>query len=386
MNDIEQQKEMAKLMDAKFKELLDVFIASKSASDLHLKTNTIPRLRISSNVKDIGEFEPLTTNFIQFMIAKIFSQKYGVEEGKKLFNEFISKGHEEDLAIDLPGSNFRARLNIAKSLGDIKITFRKIPNDMPRLETLGFKQEHLKKILEYSSYKEGLILITGQTGSGKSTTLASIINDINEKESKHIVTIENPVEFRHKDIKALITHREVGEKSDTKSFSDGIRAAMRQDPDIILVGEIRDAETALAALQAAQTGHLVFGTLHTNSAPETLVRFLDMFPADSADSIRVSLGTSLRLVLSQKLVPTLDNKRILAYECLYNNNNIRNAIISDKTSFTNTIKEQMNTKYREGMINMNRSLYDIYKQGVISLEMAYEYSSERDELKGLIED
>ncbi len=374
------------IMKETLKGLFDNFISNKSASDLHIKSNTIPRLRINSSVKDMGEFGKLSDTFVKFMVANLFVDKYGIEEGKKLYEEFTTKGHEEDLAIDLPNSNFRARLNIAKSLGDIKITFRKIPNDMPKIDSLGFDEEHLRKIREYSSYKEGLILITGQTGSGKSTTLASIINEINMKESKHIVTIENPVEFRHNDIKALITHREVGPRSDTESFADGIRAAMRQDPDIILVGEIRDAETAMAALQAAQTGHLVFGTLHTNSAPETLVRFLDMFSAEAADSVRVSLGTSLRLVLSQKLVPTQDNKRVLAYECLYSNNNIKNAIITDKTSFTNTIKEQMNTKFREGMLSMNRSLYNIYKKGIISLDSAYEYSSERDELKGLIED
>lgn len=374
------------IMKETLKGLFDNFISNKSASDLHIKSNTIPRLRINSSVKDMGEFGKLSDTFVKFMVANLFVDKYGIEEGKKLYEEFTKKGHEEDLAIDLPNSNFRARLNIAKSLGDIKITFRKIPNDMPKIDSLGFDEEHLRKIREYSSYKEGLILITGQTGSGKSTTLASIINEINMKESKHIVTIENPVEFRHNDIKALITHREVGPRSDTESFADGIRAAMRQDPDIILVGEIRDAETAMAALQAAQTGHLVFGTLHTNSAPETLVRFLDMFSAEAADSVRVSLGTSLRLVLSQKLVPTQDNKRVLAYECLYSNNNIKNAIITDKTSFTNTIKEQMNTKFREGMLSMNRSLYNIYKKGIISLDSAYEYSSERDELKGLIED
>lgn len=374
------------IMKETLKGLFDNFISNKSASDLHIKSNTIPKLRINSSVKDMGEFGKLSDTFVKFMVANLFVDKYGVEEGKKLYEEFTTKGHEEDLAIDLPDSNFRARLNIAKSLGDIKITFRKIPNDMPKIDSLGFGEEHLRKIREYSSYKEGLILITGQTGSGKSTTLASIINEINMKEAKHIVTIENPVEFRHNDIKALITHREVGPRSDTASFADGIRAAMRQDPDIILVGEIRDAETAMAALQAAQTGHLVFGTLHTNSAPETLVRFLDMFSAEAADSVRVSLGTSLRLVLSQKLVPTQDNKRVLAYECLYSNNNIKNAIITDKTSFTNTIKEQMNTKFREGMLSMNRSLYNIYKKGIISLDSAYEYSSERDELKGLIED
>lgn len=374
------------VMKQTLKDLFDNFISNKSASDLHIKSNTIPKLRINSNVKDMGEFGVLSDSFVKYMVANLFVDKYGLEEGKKLYNDFTTKGHEEDLAIDLPGSNFRARLNIAKSLGDIKITFRKIPNDMPKIESLGFDDEHLRKIREYSSYKEGLILITGQTGSGKSTTLASIINEINNRDAKHIVTIENPVEFRHRDIKALITHREVGPRSDTESFADGIRAAMRQDPDIILVGEIRDAETAMAALQAAQTGHLVFGTLHTNSAPETLVRFLDMFSAESADSVRVSLGTSLRLVLSQKLVPTLDNKRVLAYECLYSNNNIKNAIITDQKSFTNTIKEQMNTKYREGMLTMNRSLYNIYKKGLISLDSAYEYSSERDELKGLIED
>lgn len=380
-----QMNEKQKLLEASIAELLNLFVGNASSSDLHLRTNARPRFRTNSDVKEIGELGVSSPDFMQYLVLKIFVEKYGSKEGRAMFDDFIYRGHEEDLAIDLPNSDYRARLNIAKSLGDIKITFRKIPNDMPLIESLGFKEEHLRQVRTYMGYKEGLVLVTGQTGSGKSTTLASIINEINHNKSRHIVTIENPVEFRHNDVKSLITHREVGSKSDTKSFADGIRAAMRQDPDIILVGEIRDSETATAALQAAQTGHLVFGTLHTNSAAETLTRFLDMFPPESADSIRVSLGTSLRLILSQKLVPTIDNRRVLAYECMYTNNNIKNAIITDPKGFANTIKEQMNNNFKHGMIDINRCLVSLYQANIIDLDMVYEYASDRDEVKGLIQ-
>ena len=153
-----------------------------------------------------------------------------------------------------------------------------------------------------------------------------------------------------------------------------------------MVGEMRDAETALAALQAAQTGHLVFATLHTNSAPETVVRILDLFPPEKADSIRVSLAESLKLIISQKLVPTVDNKRVLSYECLFVTNNIKNAISSDKLNFVNTIKESMNTNYKEGMLTMNRSLKLLLDEGKITKEMAFEYSNDSKELEGLLED
>jgi len=359
------------------------FIANKSASDLHIRTNMVPVMRINGELKKNTEFGELNVTFIKVMIGLMYKDRFG-KEAKKMYEDFILKGKESDFAIDIPDSNYRARVNVFKSLGDLGIVMRKIPNDMPKLDDLGIMDEHKRLLRQYLSYKEGLILITGQTGSGKSTTLAAIINEINEQYGKHIITIEDPVEFKHNNKKSMITHREVGEESDTASFEKGIRGAVREDPDIILVGEMRDAETAKAALSAAQTGHLVFATLHTNSAPETLVRLLDMFPSDNADSIRVSLGQSLRVVMSQKLAPTVDGKRTLCYEFLYSNNNIKNAIITDK-SFVNTIKEQMNTKFREGMLNMNRCLYERYNAGLISTDVAYEFSADRAELKDLIE-
>lgn len=369
----------------KIEEIYKLFVGNRNASDLHIRTDMEPVMRVNGDLKPLGEFGKLDLNFIKFMIGSMFKDKY-TTEAKKMYEEFVLKGKEMDFAIDIPGSDYRARVNLFKSLGNIGIVMRKIPNDMPKLDSLGIMEEHLRLIRQYLSYKEGLILITGQTGSGKSTTLAAIINEINEKYGKHIITIEDPVEFKHNKKKSMITHREVGETSDTNDFTKGIRAAVREDPDIILVGEMRDAETATAALQAAQTGHLVFATLHTNSAPETLVRLLDMFPSEKADSVRVSLGESIRLVMSQKLAPTIEGKRTLCYEFLYSNNNIKNAIITDKKSYVNTIKEQMNTKFREGMLTMNRCLYERYKDGLISTDTAYEFSADRAELKDLIED
>ena len=372
------------MVKSKIEEIYKLFVSNKGASDLHIRTNMVPVMRINGSLKKYNEFEELDDTFIKTMIGLMFKEKFK-KDAKEIFEEYIRHGKEMDFAINIPDSDFRARVNILKSLGEIGIVMRKIPNDMPKLDDLGIEDEHKRIIRQYLSYKEGLVLITGQTGSGKSTTLAAIINEINESKDKHIVTVEDPVEFKHNNKKSMITHREVGKQADTSSFENGIRAAVREDPDIILVGEMRDAETAMAALQAAQTGHLVFATLHTNSAPETLVRLLDMFPADKADSIRVSLGESIRLIMSQKLAPSTDGKRVLCYEFLYSNTSIKNAIITDKNGYVNTIKEQMNTKFREGMLSMNRCLYSRYEKGLISTEVAYEFSSKRDELKELIE-
>ena len=379
---IEKIKNEQIILEERITELYKYFLSTKDYSDLHIKTNSTPKLRCHADIKNMQDFEVLDENFINYLVAKIYKTKFG--EDKSEFENFIKYGYEEDFAIDLPNSDFRARLNIAKSMGDIKITYRKIPNDMPLLDSLGIDEVHLKILRKIMSYKEGLVLITGQTGSGKSTTLASIINEINQEKNKHIVTIEHPVEFRHKDIKSLITHREVGENADTQSFSDGLRAAVRQDPDIIMVGEMRDAETALAALQAAQTGHLVFATLHTNSAPETIIRILDLFPPEKAGSIRVSLGESLKLVISQKLVPTIDNKRVLAYESLNVDTNLKNIIIAETKSFVSSITQHMHANFKNGMITMNRCLSKLYEEGKITQEMALEYSNDREELLELL--
>lgn len=379
------QEEQAKICVKSIESVFQYFVADKNASDLHIRSNEFPVFRINGDLREYKEEGSFTVDIVKAMIQYCFKYKFEKKAGD-LYQKFILEGYEEDFAIDIPKSEFRARVNIFKSLGSLGIVMRKIPNDIPEINSLGLAEQHLSMIKNFLSYKEGLILVTGQTGSGKSTTLAAMINEVNKTKKKHIISIEEPVEFRHKKNKSMITHREVGKNGDTSSFANGIKAAVREDPDLILIGEIRDTETAMAALQAAQTGHLVFATLHTNSAPETLIRLLDMFPSDKADAIRVSLAQSLRLIISQKLVETLDHSRVLAYEFLFSNPTIKSAISKDRESFVNTIREQMNTQYKQGMQTMNRSLFSRYKEGKISIEKGEEYSSDRDEFIKLIAD
>jgi len=234
--------------------------------------------------------------------------------------------------------------------------------------------------------KEGLILVTGQTGSGKSTTLAAIINDLNENDKKKILTIEDPVEFVHQQKNSDIVQREVGEFADTQSFYTGLKAALREDPDIILVGEIRDEETALAAMQAAQTGHIVFATLHTNSAAETITRIIDMFPPEKERSIKTTLASSLRMIISQKLAPSLDGKRKLIYEILVNNTEIQNQIVKEKFDDSH-VKRSINSgrSTEDKMIPMEYCLLERVKKREISEKTAIEYANYKDEIKQLIE-
>ena len=205
-----------------------------------------------------------------------------------------------------------------------------------------------------------------------------MINSINSEQRKHIITIEDPVEFRHKNTKSIITHREVGKDSDVAEFSDGIRSSLREDPDIILIGEMRDQETALAAIQAAQTGHLVFATLHTNSAAETISRLIDLFPPQKSDTIRVSLAQSLRLIISQKLPKSMTGSRILAYELMYNMKEIQNLIIKEKENFASQINSKMDNNIKEGMTTLSRSLIRMVREGKLSKKEAFEFSNDKD--------
>jgi len=374
--------------------IFDEFVSDEKASDLHIRSDIYPVMRSKNSLQMNNKYPVLDSDTVYEYIEEVFKIRFGKDLGLKKYEEFRYResdrdgaNSEVDLAIMIPNSSYRARVNIFKSLNKPGFVMRKIPNKMPILTDLGFYDEHLQKIKEIVKRKEGLVLVTGQTGSGKSTTLAAIIDYVNKTFDKHIVTIEDPVEFVHKSQKSVITHREV--HSDTDTFYSGLKASLRQDPDIILVGEIRDEKTAMAALQAAQTGHIVFATLHTNSAPETIIRFLDMFPANKAKSIKVSLAASLRMILSQKLAPTISNNRVLLYEMLINSTSIQNLIIKDDFSDVEVYSKMNENRHTEHkMLPLENCIEKRVKESDpdrrISIDTAYEFANNKERIKSLL--
>lgn len=344
---------------------------SEKNSDFHAKEGFKASIRSSGSLIEISE--PLTHEQIEEIISTLFILKWGKELGMEKYTEFKDSGTEIDFAVNI-SDTVRARVNCYKSMGIMGCALRQIPSTMPKLENIGFDEIHKHVIQNLASKKEGLILVTGQTGSGKSTTLASIVNYINEHSKKHIITIEDPVEFRHKNKSSIITHREVGEGADTKTFFSGLKGALRQDPDIILVGEIRDAETCLAAMQAAQTGHIVLGTLHTNSAPETITRIIDMFPAEKVKTVLTSISQSLLAVISQKLVPNKNGGRTLAYELMINSEPIKQILNSGEGSnFAKQIESKMIALRNEGMETLVYRLSTLVQNNIIDEEVALEF-------------
>ena len=262
-------------------------------------------------------------------------------------------------------------------MGDVAAAFRVIPTKIPSIDELGAPQIYKELIKR----EKGLILVTGPTGSGKSTTLASMLNEINITERKHIITIEDPVEFIHENKQSLFSHRNVG--SDTNSFSNALKYALREDPDVILIGEMRDKETISAALTAAETGHLVFGTLHTNSSAQTINRIIDVFSGDEQPQIRAQLSTSLVAVISQALVPKIGGGRVAVPEILITNPAIANLIREDKV---HQIYSQMQLgQGASGMQTQTQVLVNLVKSGIIEKDDALRFSTRPDELMKAIQ-
>ena len=289
------------------------------------------------------------------------------EKQKQQFEE----NRELDFALLIPGIG-RFRANYYKTLGETAATFRIIPIEIPSLDDLG--SPHVYKSL--IKREKGLILITGPTGSGKSTTLAAMLNEINLYEQKHIITVEDPVEFIHQNKKCVFSHRGVGE--DTNSFAQALKYAMRQDPDVILIGEMRDKETIEAWLTSAETGHLVFATLHTSSAAGTINRIIDVFSGDEQPQIRAMLSSSLVAVIAQALLPKLGGGRVTVSEILISNYAISNLIREDKV---HQIYSQMQLAQGDtGMQTQTQALVKFIRNGVISRDVALQYANKPDEL------
>jgi twitching motility protein PilT len=337
-------------------------VVSHGASDLHLVSRSEPQIRIDGSLKAVN-LPVLTGEDIEEMTYALLTEKQ-----KKSFEEHL----ELDFALLLPGVG-RFRANYYRTLGDIAAAFRIIPTEIPSLDDLG-APEIYKQLIKR---EKGLILVTGPTGSGKSTTLAALLNEINITEHKHIITVEDPVEFIHQNKKCVFSHRETGR--DTKSFSMALKYAMRQDPDIILIGEMRDKETIEAALTAAETGHLVFGTLHTNSAPGTINRIIDVFSGDEQGQIRTMIAGSLAAVISQVLLPKVGGGRVAIPEIMIPNHAISNLIREDKI---HQLYSQMQLgQGQTGMQTQTQVLIKLKQKGLITREHALQYSNKPEELK-----
>jgi len=347
-------------------ELLRALIENKG-SDLHITPDSPPRIRVMGELVPLPGYDRLSPSDTKKLIYSILtdSQKKRLEEELELDFSFGIK----DLA--------RFRGNAYFQRQTLSAVFRLIPYEIPDFDSLG-----LPSIIKSFAHKDkGLVLVTGPTGSGKSTTLASLIKIINDTYRYHIITIEDPIEFTYKHNKSLINQREVG--TDTKSFARALRAALREDPDVILVGEMRDPETIEAALTAAETGHLVFSTLHTNSTIETINRIVDVFPAEKQGQIRTQLSFVLIGAVAQKLVKRRDGRgRVAATEVFIPTPAIRNLIRENKL---HQIYSLMQTgQASTGMITMNQSLAKLYTQGIIDMEEAKKISPDTKELESLI--
>ncbi|MDX9715497.1 MAG: type IV pilus twitching motility protein PilT [Dissulfurispiraceae bacterium] len=348
---------MATLID-----LLKMMIES-GASDLHITTGSAPRLRKVGRLVPVESYQPLAPENTKELCYSIMT-----DSQKKKFEETS----EIDLSFSVKGvSRFRA--NIYMQRGAVAGAFRAIPFSIKSMTELGLP-DSLGDLLKK---QHGLVLVTGPTGSGKSTTLASMIDSINQEKEAHIVTVEDPIEFLYSHKKALINQREV--HSDTGSFVSALKYILRQDPDVVLIGEMRDMETIEAALTISETGHLTFATLHTNSAIQTINRIIDVFPPYKQDQIRVQLSFVLEGIISQRLIPRKDGQgRALALEVLLPTPAIRNLIREDKL---HQIYSMMQTgQSRSGMLTMNQSLFNLYSTGIISYEDTINYSPMPEEM------
>ncbi len=335
------------------------------ASDLHIQVGLPPILRIDGSLAPIPNTPILTTEIVDTLIFSTLDS---------MQRETLAKDKEFDYSFAF-GEIARFRVNAFNEKGHLAAAFRLIPTKMPTIEELGMPQV----ISSFAEYPRGLVLVTGPTGSGKSTTLAAIINKINSEKSVHILTIEDPIEFTHKSKRSLVAQREV--HYDTYSFSRALKSALREDPDVVLLGEMRDLETISAAITIAETGHLVFATLHTNSAAQSVDRMIDVFPAEQQPQIRSQLAGILMAVCSQRLVPAIGGGRVCAAEIMVANTAIRSIIREGKTHQLDTA---IQTGASEGMQTMDRTLAKLVQQGTVTYDSAREYAVDVREFERIV--
>lgn len=334
------------------------FGVKNGASDLHLSAGVPPMIRVDGDMRKIN-MPALQHNDVHDMVYDIMSDKQ-----RKDYEEFL----ECDFSFEIPGLA-RFRVNAFNQNRGAGAVFRTIPSKILTLEQLGAP----KIFEEIAKTPRGIVLVTGPTGSGKSTTLAAMINYINENDAGHILTIEDPIEFVHETKKSLINQREV--HRDTLGFNEALRSALREDPDCILVGEMRDLETIRLALSGAETGHLVFGTLHTSSAAKTIDRIVDVFPAAEKDMVRAMLSESLRAVISQSLLKKIGGGRVAAHEIMIGTPAIRNLIRENKIA---QMYSAIQTGQQYGMQTLDQCLQDLLKKGMITKEDARQKAANKE--------
>jgi twitching motility protein PilT len=346
-------------------DLLETMVAL-GASDLHVAVGSQPVIRLNGRLERLDQFPRLAPDDTQRILYRILSSEQ---------QKHLEIKRQIDVSYSIPGLA-RFRVNVYFQRESLGGAFRMIPAELKTLEDLGLPGQ----LSDLSKKPRGLVLVTGPTGSGKSTTLAAVIDEINRTRDDHIMTIEDPIEFLHRHKRCIVNQREIG--PDATSFAEALRGALRQDPDVILLGEMRDLETISTAITAAETGHLVFATLHTQDAPSTIDRLIDVFPAAQQEQIRVQLAATLQGIVTQTLLPTVDGKgRVAALEILLPDDAVRNLIRQAKVE---QIYSVMQTNTGRGMQTLEQALVDLVSRGIITQEVALGRSSRPDQLLGLL--
>lgn len=342
-------------------------VLKKNASDLHIQVGLPPMLRVDGALTPVPGTSPLNEEDVESLIFSVLD-----EEQKQI----LLKDKEYDFSFAY-GDLSRFRVNAFHERGNLAAAMRLIPKNIPTIEELGLPSV----VGKFSEYPRGLVLFTGPTGSGKSTSLASIIDKINSTQAKHIITIEDPIEYTHTSKESIVVQREV--HYDTYSFSAALRSALREDPDVVLIGEMRDLETIASAITIAETGHLVLATLHTNSASQSIDRMIDVFPPHQQPQIRAQLSNMLMAICSQRLIPLIGGGRTAAAEILIANSAVRNIVREGKT---HQLEAVIQTSGDIGMQSMDKTLVSLIKGGTITYDEAKNFAVDMDELDRLMRD
>jgi twitching motility protein PilT len=350
--------------ELKIEILLDSVI-KRNSSDLHIQVAMPPMFRVDGSLAPMPGYQPLKESDVETLIFSVLD-----EEQKKI----LLKDKEFDFSFAF-GDQARFRVNAFHESGNLAMALRLIPTKILTIEELGLPPI----VNKFTDYPRGLVLFTGPTGAGKSTTIASIINKINTEKSLHIITIEDPIEYMHKSIKSAVVQREV--HYDTFSYGVALRSVLREDPDVVLIGEMRDLETIAAAITIAETGHLVFATLHTNSASQSIDRMIDVFPPHQQSQIRTQLSNILMAICSQRLIPTIGGGRIAAAEILIATPAVRNIIRDGKS---HQLEAVIQTGAQFGMQSMDKTLADLVQKGIITFDEANVFAVDPDELERMV--
>ncbi len=346
-------------------EILLEEVVKKKASDLHLQVGMPPMLRIDGHLAPIPSTQPMSEEVVEGLVFAM------LDDDQK---QVLLKDKEFDFSFAF-GDLGRFRVNAFHERGNLAAALRLIPNEILTIEQLGLPNV----VNKFAQYPRGLVLVTGPTGSGKSTSLAALLDKINSERADHIITIEDPIEFTHKSKKSLVVQREV--HYDTYSFSAALRSALREDPDVVLIGEMRDLETIASAITIAETGHLVFATLHTNSASQSIDRMIDVFPPHQQPQVRAQLSNILMAICSQRLIPSIGGGRVAAAEVLVATPAVRNIIREGKT---HQLEAVIQTGAEFGMQSMDKTLVGLIHAGIITYDEARNYAVDLDELDRLM--